>query len=379
MPGITHVLYLAEIPGRNPFSGAEYQILLLVEELARCGQDVHLIVLLWSAGPKPMIDARIAELRAAGVRVTSLDRPVAAGRLANWWHILGAWLRLRRLLTGERGRIVHLHLDFIFTLVVARLAGCGKICVTFHNDEPAYARWPYRLWFRVANRLVWRYVGITRHVSAHVRVCSGARPEQVRTIYYGMRPPVRAAVTRADLGLPAAAFVIGFVGRLTEQKNLPAFLAAVGELPLQCVLIGAGPQREELEALVRARGLTNVRFLGMIPNAAGYMTLFDLFCLPSEWEGLGLVLIEAMLQRVPVAGSRRGAIPEILGDGRYGLLFQPDTASIRVALAAAVAAQAENALRAEAAHDHVCATFTIDKLVQRTLQLYATGEVDETA
>ena len=50
---------------------------------------------------------------------------------------------------------------------------------------------------------------------------------------------------------------------------------------------------------------------------------FDVLCLPSRWEGLGLVLVEAMLRGVPVVGSRAGAIPEALGHGAYGVLFEP--------------------------------------------------------
>ena len=51
------------------------------------------------------------------------------------------------------------------------------------------------------------------------------------------------------------------------------------------------------------------------------MPLFDVLCLPSKWEGLGLVLVEAMLQAVPVIGSRQGAIPEVLAGGEAGDLF----------------------------------------------------------
>jgi glycosyltransferase involved in cell wall biosynthesis len=57
------------------------------------------------------------------------------------------------------------------------------------------------------------------------------------------------------------------------------------------------------------------------------MPLFDVFCLPSIWEGLGVVLLESMLQGVAIVASRAGAIPEVLDEGRCGVLIDPASVS----------------------------------------------------
>jgi glycosyltransferase EpsF len=68
-------------------------------------------------------------------------------------------------------------------------------------------------------------------------------------------------------------------------------------------VIGDGPLRTELEA-VAAASRAPIKFLGYVESATRFIPAFDLFCLPSSFEGLGLVLIEAMLQKVPVVASK---------------------------------------------------------------------------
>jgi glycosyltransferase involved in cell wall biosynthesis len=136
------------------------------------------------------------------------------------------------------------------------------------------------------------------------------------------------------------------------------------------VVVGDGPLRPELEGLARARGAANVRFLGARPRAERLMPAFDLLCLPSAWEGLGLVLVEGMLREVPVAGSRRGAIPEVLDGGQAGLLFEPTPEDLGATIDRALADRP--ALRALAARGrrHAERTFTVDAMVSGTRAVY---------
>jgi glycosyltransferase involved in cell wall biosynthesis len=101
------------------------------------------------------------------------------------------------------------------------------------------------------------------------------------------------------------------------------------------------------------------------------MPAFDLLCLPSQHEGLGLVLVEAMLRQVPVAGSRAGAIPEILGNGEYGLLFEAgDPGALAATLEAAADDNRGLAERAERALAHARETFSVETMTRRTLAVY---------
>jgi glycosyltransferase involved in cell wall biosynthesis len=101
------------------------------------------------------------------------------------------------------------------------------------------------------------------------------------------------------------------------------------------------------------------------------MSAFDVLCLPSQWEGLGLVLLEAMLRRVAIVGSSAGAIPEVLGGGKFGYLFRAgDAGSLANALTLAHDdVQGRKAL-AERAYHHARESFSVDEMVRRTIAVY---------
>lgn len=120
--------------------------------------------------------------------------------------------------------------------------------------------------------------------------------------------------------------VILAVGRLHRQKDFPTLLHAFQELRLRHVarlmILGEGPQRLELEELVRHLGLTNdVRLPGFDPNPYRYMSRSRMFVLSSLWEGLPGVLIQAMSAECPVISTDCHSGPrEILLDGKLGRL-----------------------------------------------------------
>jgi glycosyltransferase involved in cell wall biosynthesis len=160
---------------------------------------------------------------------------------------------------------------------------------------------------------------------------------------------------------------VGYIGRLSEQKNVPILLQAARRLQQsQFVLIGTGDLEAQLEA--SAADLPNVRFLGYLPEAHALLPAFDALCLPSKWEGLGLVLVEAMWCNVPIVGSAAGAIPEMLGDGDYGLLFDPD--DVQSLVTALQAVPQRGAALAQRARADVGTRFGVPAMVERTLAVY---------
>lgn len=137
--------------------------------------------------------------------------------------------------------------------------------------------------------------------------------------------------------------VIGYVGRVVEEKGVAdlhaAFAALPADLGAQLMLVGDGALRKPLEQRVRDRGLEQrVFFAGSIPfrDVPSHLKCMDVLVLPSrttaKWkEQFGHVLIEAMASGVPVVGSNSGAIPEVIGDA--GIVFpEGDTDALRAAL-----------------------------------------------
>lgn len=119
-----------------------------------------------------------------------------------------------------------------------------------------------------------------------------------------------------------------FVGRLTEQKNPLLLLDVLQQLPASlrdvCDLtfIGDGPLKAELQQQVERRGLTNsVRLMGAVDDVTAYFREADVLLLPSRWEGLPNVALEAMAAGVPVVASRVDGVCDVLTDGETGWLL----------------------------------------------------------
>jgi glycosyltransferase involved in cell wall biosynthesis len=137
-------------------------------------------------------------------------------------------------------------------------------------------------------------------------------------------------------------FIVGFVGRLIVEKGCLDLLDAFTSLPENCHLlfIGNGNLRDELEQLVRERGMASrVTFQPTVPHVQvpDWLNCMDCLVLPSrttaKWrEQFGLVLAQAMACGVPVIGSNSGAIPEVIDNA--GLIFpEGDVNALRDCLA----------------------------------------------
>ncbi|HRD76504.1 MAG TPA: glycosyltransferase family 4 protein, partial [Hyphomicrobiaceae bacterium] len=192
-----------------------------------------------------------------------------------------------------------------------------------HNDEPHFANATWRARLKALERITGATIAISDRVKSHLVDNVGLDTDRITVIPYGIEPPstIDRAGARAALGLDPAAFVIGFVGRFVPQKDLGILLDAFGRVEgAELCLVGAGDEEAALRAHALRLGQKRVHFAGARANGADLMAAFDVFALSSKWEGLGLVLLEAMSRGVPIAATRGGAIPEVLDSGRLGLL-----------------------------------------------------------
>jgi glycosyltransferase involved in cell wall biosynthesis len=124
--------------------------------------------------------------------------------------------------------------------------------------------------------------------------------------------------------------VIICVGELHDRKGqkylIEAYKKLVAEFPeTKLVFVGDGPRKRYYEKLSRALS-KNILFLGHKRNIAETMAASDIFVLPSIREAFGLVILEASISGVPIIATRVGGIPEIIEDGKTGLLVTPGNA-----------------------------------------------------
>ncbi|CAM4411274.1 glycosyltransferase [Paenibacillus tarimensis] len=116
------------------------------------------------------------------------------------------------------------------------------------------------------------------------------------------------------------------VGRLVEQKNydmlLRSFAKAVRQTPARLIILGEGPKREHLTALIKELGLEDkVELAGFTGNPYAYMARADLFVMSSSFEGMPNVLLEALAVGLPAVATDCIGVPDVLDDGRYGTMI----------------------------------------------------------
>lgn len=137
-------------------------------------------------------------------------------------------------------------------------------------------------------------------------------------------------VTRRDLGIPEDAFVVGQIGRLSEQKSPDVFVEMAEKIKKAIpnsffVMVGDGNLEGKVRQLIKARGLEDSFLItGWVDNPTGYLNCFDVATLLSRWEGFGLALVEYMYCGVSLVSTKVDAIPYVVDDGVDGLLVEPD-------------------------------------------------------
>lgn len=308
-------------------AGAEQHLLTLLPGLRVRGVDTRLLLLAERTNPQ---DDYLE-------RMTALDIPVER-HLMQRRHLDPALITaVRHHLRQTKPDVVHTHLLHadVYALPIAFSLNLRTVS-SRHNDDPFRRRFP----LRQLHRWLWRNtdagIAISQHIAAFCQNVEDAPTEKLFTIPYGVtyqdRLGERAAQKRSlqqQLDLSSDTVLIGMVGRLIEQKGMrygiQAFSRIADEHPnAHLVIIGDGNLRELLAQEAQSLGLVGqAHFLGWRDDAASLMLGFDIFVMPSLWEGFGLVLLEAMSAALPIVASRASAIPEIVVNGETGILAAP--------------------------------------------------------
>lgn len=229
------------------------------------------------------------------------------------------------------------------------------------------------------------YAAAAADVDAFIAVSAGAaatwaptlavmRPgAPLRAIPNGVEPP--APTTGRDgprdaLGIPKDAPLLLTVARFTPQKDNATLVAAARLLPpgVHLALAGEGEERAACEAL--AEGAATIHFLGHRDDVADLMAAADLLVLASRFEGLPLVVLEAMALGLPVVATRIPGTVEALGPGHPFLAPPGDPGSLAETLARALADPAARAESAVAQRRRYHQHFTATRMAEQTAALY---------
>jgi len=282
----------------------------------------------------------ITECRARGVTVHI--EPTMVRQLDPVRDVI-AFFRLTALLRRERYDIVHVHTSKagIVGRFAAAAAGTPVIIHTAHGwsfsaDQPALVRQLYIFFERWCARLSHAIVVVARpdqvdalalgvgHAGDYHLIRSGIEIDAFRDV------PLTVAQARERIGVPADAFVVGTVGRLSHQKApldlLAAFVPVARTHPhAHLVFVGDGPLRPEVEAAIRAAGLEErVHLLGLRRDVPELLRSFDVMALASRWEGLPRVFPQAMAAGLPIVATRIAGAVDAIVPGENGWLVELD-------------------------------------------------------
>jgi glycosyltransferase involved in cell wall biosynthesis len=349
-------------------SGAEKQMVLLAKGLPRDRFSVE-VAALTRLGPLK------GELDVAGVPITLIGKrhkvdPMALGRLT-------------RFLKAKRFDVVQtwIYAADTYGRVAARRAGVPVVV----TSEMAVDHWKGRadlMIDRFLSRWTDRVVGNSNAVVSFYRNV-GIPAEKLAMIHSGIAddepPVVDRAEVRTSLGLAPEAPLILFAGRLAEQKSVDTLLSALDVLQhvrpeVRTLIVGEGPLRVRLEETAKAYQLfedRRVSFLGHRDDVPRLLAASDLLILPSLYEGLPNVVLEAMRFRKPVVATAAPGTTEVVEDGVTGLLVPlRDPVAMTRAIRRIIDDRDFATRLGEAGRARVEAEFGVDRMIERFAALY---------
>ena len=344
--------------------GAETFIRLTTPRLRNIGWDLRIIT--FTEG-----GAIANELRDAGIPVVELtqknkfDVSIISDLISLW--------------ADDRPKIVHTHLYHAGII--------GRLCayplrirpVIVHQHGPEFSRTRLRSFIdRISSRLVTKYIVSCNAVQQVLHKREEIPYNKIVIIYNGTELPVGSRVSfPIDWPVPSNSLSICCVGRLTEAKGQHYLLEALSKLVvkfpnLHTIFFGDGPEKENLIEITNQYNLSaKVSFFGYINDLKNWLPLFDIFVLPSEWEGISMAILEAMTYALPIITTSTGGNPEIILDGVNGLLIPPkDTDALTSALENLITDPDQRHRIGEAGRVRVMDKFDINNTIQEIDRLY---------
>jgi glycosyltransferase involved in cell wall biosynthesis len=348
--------------------GLERVVLTICRNIDRSRFEPSVLVLRGSGELEP-------ELAQLGVEV--IDIGGAPGK--------GDYFAFRKVAREARKRridLFHTHnsLPLFDAFAAARLTG---VRAHVHTDHARH--FPDKLRYMVAEHVVSyfldRIVAVSDDTKKNLVHYEKIAPSRITVIPNGIdserfTQPVDVAAKRAALGLSSGP-VIGLAARLTEQKGVIYLLQAVAQLReqfpgLQVLLAGTGDQDDNLKRAASQLGIAGaVHFLGMRMDVPELVRAFDVFVIPSIWEGLPMALLESFAAGTPVVASDVGGVGKVIHHRENGSLVPArDPAALAAELAHVLAHPELRRKYAENARRTFEESYSADAMTRRYEAVY---------
>ena len=291
---------------------------------------------------------------------------------------------LRSLVQSHQIDLIHTtnFSDGLLGRVVARLAGVPVVISSIHTQYV----WKPRLHLlldTVTARLADGFIVVSESVRQFAIDTLKIPAGKINVVNNGIvcfpttPDPESIYRIRAELGLRSDSSVVACIGSLKEIKGhkylLQAVPAILAEAPnAQFLIIGDGPLQAELRSLVTALGIADkVCFAGLREDVRTILPAIDILVQPSLQETFSLTALEAMAAEKPVVATNVGGLPEVVEDGRTGLLVPPENPSaIAHAVVDLLTFPERRGVLGAAGGQRFREFFTAEKMVRRYEEIY---------
>lgn len=309
--------------------GTEVQTLNLVQALI-AGEHRVVTVCYFEHG-----EDMVSRFQSAGCTVVCL-RPDGI-RIGGWRGILFLYKGLKSVLKQYKPDVAHVQYmaPGAIPILLLRLLGVRQILTTAHTAADIYPN--LKLVHFIQQHCVRAFTCITESAERSFFGSSqlydkdfSLKKHNHFTIYNALPASLPIAQKRTTVNCP---MTIGVVSRLESIKGMdlvvPAFAKVKTSHPeVRLLVVGDGSLRGKMEQQVRAAGVSeSVEFVGRQPQETlmQYYDQIDVLLMPSRSEGFGLTAIEGMARGCVVVASRAGGLPEVVRDGKVGLLHDIDS------------------------------------------------------
>jgi glycosyltransferase involved in cell wall biosynthesis len=328
--------------------------------LARLAPSIEVTVV----GVDPGIVQHVAEGR-PGSATCIVPRPRTGG---HDWKSLRVHMRVLREVGPD---IVHANLASPWSCQYC-IAGAGllrrpRVVAVYQLPVPPISRAQWRA-KRLTSRAVDRHVGVGERTSREIEALVGLPEDSVLTIHNGVPDDQRAVGER-----PPPGRLVGSIGRFEHQKGFDVLIRALARLEdVSLVLVGDGSERRRLRELAAEVGVEErIVWKEWTDDPRSDLQAFDVFVLPSRFEGFPLALLEALLTRAAVVASDVGSVAEAVRDGETGLLVPAEDPGALADAIRRLLADAELGRRlGEQGRRRVLERFTADHMARAFERLY---------
>ena len=365
----------------STIGGTRRHIVDVTRGLLREGVETHLVA---SAEREPAFREDLSALEAEGARVTTLPMVREVSPLTDYGH----YRLLKRILRDVRPDIIHTHSSKAGVLGrrASLATGVGKRVHTPHTFaflfSAMFSPGKRALYRRIESHLgarTDRMVAVSESEAETIRAAGVIDGERVRVVANGIDASgwlEGESLSRAELGVPEGAPLALIAGLLNSAKGQDVAIGALVEPGLEALhllLAGHGDWQSELEALGAKLGVSDrVHFLGWRNDLPVLMHTVEFVMVPSRWEGMPYVVLEAGASAKPVVGTRVDGVRELVADGQTGFLVDVEAPvdlarAVRLVLELSSEDRQAMGLRARA---RVLETYGVESMVRGLREVY---------